>query len=117
MHRRAAVVVEEVEDHVADRDLLHPAADVRLSHQPDPALEELEAGPAVLVDRDHLAVDDQFARADGDAHLTQLGVAEGDVLEAAALKAHAAPRTEGDGSNAIPLELEPIALLISGDPL
>ena len=57
----ATVEVEQVEDHVVDRGLVHPGLDGGCRGQAHPLLDQLEARPALPIEGDHLAVDDRGA--------------------------------------------------------
>jgi hypothetical protein len=57
------IQVEDVEDHVDDRDRLHQPAHGALRSDVHAVLEKAEVGAVVLVERDYLAVEDGLARA------------------------------------------------------
>src|SRR5260370_7827363 len=96
----------QIEHHVRDRDFLHLPADLRLGREAHPLLDLLKAGPALVVERDDLAVEDDLAGSQRPAHAVNLRVARGDVL--------ATPAHEFDDAafdiclrpDAVPFELE-----------
>jgi hypothetical protein len=58
---RAAVEVQEVEDQIGDGAVGHPAPHGGVGGEVHAALEPLEAGPTVLIERDHLTVEHRLA--------------------------------------------------------
>src|SRR5918998_6527744 len=104
--RRAAVEIQQVEGDVGDGDVAHPAPHGRVRGEVHPALEALEAGPALLVERDDLPVEDHPPRAYGPGELPHLRVARREVAEVAALQLDVAVVAEHDRPDAVPLDLE-----------
>src|SRR5260370_1058633 len=100
------VLPHQIERHVRDGDFLHLPADLRLGREAHPLLDLLKAGPALVVERDDLAVEDDLAGSQRPAHAVNLRVARGDVL--------ATPAHEFDDAafdiclrpDAVPFELE-----------
>jgi hypothetical protein len=77
-----------------------------------PALQALEAGPALLVEGDDLAVEDHPASSQRPGQLAHLRVARGEVAEVAPLQLDVAVVAEHHRSDAVPLDLEPPLLLV-----
>jgi hypothetical protein len=100
-----AVEMEQVEDHVVDRLLLDPGLDHHRRSESHAALEQLEARPAVRIERDDLAVQDRGVIRERLADRGELRVAGADVLEPAA--EHGPPAEVGvsEDSNSVPLDL------------
>src|SRR6202158_3825971 len=106
LQQRVPVLPHEVEQHVGDGDLLHLPADLRLGRQAHALLDLLEAGAALFVERDDLAVEDDLTGSQRPAHAVNLPVARGDVLATAAQELHDAAFHIRFGPDAVPLELE-----------
>ena len=106
LEQASAFVPEQVEDHVDHRDYVHLPADLRLRRQSHALLDLLEAGPALLVERHDLAVEDDLARSERAAHRMHLGIARRDLLTGPAHQPHAPSIDVRNPANAVPLELE-----------
>ena len=102
---RAAVEVEQVEDQVGDGAVGHPAPHGGRRSEVHAALKALEAGPAVLVEGDDLAIEHRLPGAERAAERAQLGVVRGDLAKVAALQSQLAALAVGDRAYAVPLEL------------
>jgi hypothetical protein len=106
-----AVEVEQIKDHVVDRRPGHHPRDVRLGGQAHALLELFEARPTPLVEGDDLPVEHRLVGAPRPAERRELRVAPGDVVAVTGLGAEPTAVPEGDRPNAVPLELEAVALL------
>jgi hypothetical protein len=108
---RVAVQVEQVEDHVVDRCLTEPGLHRGRRGQAHPALDQLEGRPPIRVEGDHLAVEDGAMGGELLGEPLQLGIADRDVLEPAALHPPCPTVGEPEHPDAVPLELEPPVLV------
>src|SRR5918996_3334993 len=104
--RGAAVEVEQVEDDVAHRRVAHAPPDRRVRRQVHARLEPLEAGPPLVVEGDHLAVEYQPPRAQFGPEAADLRIDRGEVGEVAALEVDLPVVAEEHGANTVPLDLE-----------
>src|SRR3954452_8714255 len=112
-HRRMSVEVEQVEDDVRDRRVLHAAPDGRVRGEVHARLEPLEARPALVVEGHQLAVEDHPAGAELVGKPAQLGVAGGEVREVAPLQVQMAVVGVEQRPDAVPLHLEAVVLLVA----
>ena len=103
--RRAAVEVEDVEDHVDDGDLGRPPAGGLLG-EVHALLHPPEAGQAVLVEGDQLAVEDGRPGPEHLAQPAELGKLVGQVVLVAALDPQPAGLVVEQGADAVPLDLD-----------
>src|SRR5579859_2053315 len=74
IHKRVPVQPHQVVDHVGHRHELHLGAHLGFGRQAHALLDLLEAWPALLVERHHLAVEDDLARPDGSPHRMHLRI-------------------------------------------
>ncbi len=102
---------EQVEDHVDDGHLAHQPPHRPLVADVHASLEELEAR-ALAVERHDLTVEHCRGRPEGRAEPAQLRVARGDVAAASALEPRPPPIDVRDRSDAVPLHLERVVLLV-----
>src|SRR6266550_595878 len=100
------VRVEEIEDLVDDRRRSPQLADRRVVTHVHARLQALEAGHALLIERDDLAIDDRLVcPGQGFRDLGPFGVLPRAVEEVSRLKTHLAAVNEGDRAYAVPFRL------------
>ena len=116
LDERAPVQPEQVEGHVDHGDLGHAQADRLGPGQVHAVLQLAEAGPALVVEGDHLAVDDGRVRSEQRRQLVHLGVAGRDVGPPAAVQADGAGGAVdvGEDAHAVPLDLVGVGRVVAG---
>ena len=113
LHQVVAVKVEQIEDVIHDGNIVARALDAVAARADSGALlHQAERGPALLVERDNLAVENRGARFDVVADGTQLGIGRGQIVLVARDQAQRAAVEEGDRAIAVPLDLvEPLRVV------
>ena len=106
--------MEDVEDEVGHRCLLHAPLHLAGRGHVHARLQALEAGPSLGVEGDDLTVDDGGATGQLLAHGRHLRVLGGDVEEVAALDARPVVVHVDEGADAVPLELVGVGRVVVG---
>src|SRR5262249_57789572 len=101
---------EAIEERPDDRHLGRGALDVARIREPDARLEPLEARPAVRVERDDLAVDQEAVDGQRAQRGDDLRIAPGHVLAAASQELDGPAVAGCEDANAVVLDLEEPAL-------
>jgi putative ABC transport system ATP-binding protein len=102
----APIEPQQVEGDVCDRALLDALGDPARIGEAHPSLKQLEARPSLLVEGDHLAVEDRPAPGEDVPRRRELGIPMGRILPAAAADPHLASIGVSDRPHPVPLQLE-----------
>ena len=105
VHRRVPVVPQQIEQHVDHREFVQQARICGVVVDVHALLQSFEARPAVVVERDDLAVEHDVARAERLAELAELRIAVRDVVAVARDEPNASAVDVADRADAVPLQL------------